>query len=160
MREVGADYYKHRQQRRYAKTRARSGERAQKNGYRNGTKFNGLLSQLVYGMLPSPVASDATTGAIIGKNDTFRETSGLPRKVNQNGHDGSVGLARLVQLLPTPVATSYKGARSSEALEASGRTATNSLCDYFNQPGKSSQLNPPFVEEMMGYPIGWTELKH
>jgi len=25
--------------------------------------------------------------------------------------------------------------------------------------GKDSRLNPPFVEEMMGFPIGWTELK-
>ena len=25
--------------------------------------------------------------------------------------------------------------------------------------GKGFRLNPPFVEEMMGFPIGWTELK-
>jgi hypothetical protein len=25
--------------------------------------------------------------------------------------------------------------------------------------GKDSQLNPPFVEEMMGFPIGWTDLE-
>jgi len=26
--------------------------------------------------------------------------------------------------------------------------------------GKDFQLNPQFVEEMMGFPIGWTDLKH
>ena len=56
-------------------------------------------------MLPTPVASDGTSGAIIGKNDTFYTTStGMPRKVNQNGKDGSVGLGRLVQMWPTPKA--------------------------------------------------------
>jgi len=79
---------------------------------------NYLSNHARSGLLPSPVASDATTGAIIGKNDTFRETKGLPRKVNQNGKDGSVGLGRLVQLLPTPTTgadhgTQYKqGGRS------------------------------------------------
>jgi hypothetical protein len=54
------------------------------------------------GLLPTPMASDATTGAIIGKNDHFIMTgNGIPRKVNQNGINGSVGLARIVQLLPT-----------------------------------------------------------
>ncbi len=38
-------------------------------------------------------------------------------------------------------------------------TETNSLPDYFHQDGKTSQLNPRFVEEMMSFPIGWTELK-
>ena len=55
------------------------------------------------GLLPSPVASDATTGAIIGENDTFVTTgNGTLRKVNRNGTNGSIGLARMVKLLPTP----------------------------------------------------------
>ena len=54
-------------------------------------------------LLPSPVASDATTGAIIGECDRFVTTgNGTLRKVNRNGTNGSVGLARMVQLLPTP----------------------------------------------------------
>jgi len=54
-------------------------------------------------MFPTPTASDATTGAIIGKEDTFYHTkTGMPRKVNRNGRDGSVGLARLAQMWPTP----------------------------------------------------------
>lgn len=53
--------------------------------------------------LPTPVASDATVGSVIGKNDTYYETStGMPRKINQRGTNGSVGLGRLVQMWPTP----------------------------------------------------------
>ena len=34
----------------------------------------------------------------------------------------------------------------------------DNLADQFAQPGKSSQLNPRFVAEMMGFPTNWTEL--
>jgi hypothetical protein len=58
------------------------------------------------GLLPTPTASDATTGQIIGKDDTFRTTAtGALRKVNRHGTDGSIGLGRLVQMLPTPTAS-------------------------------------------------------
>ena len=39
---------------------------------RTGTKLNNLSSGAAFGLLPTPMASDATTGAIIGKNDQFR----------------------------------------------------------------------------------------
>jgi len=35
--------------------------RAEKNGYKNGTKYNSLTSQIVYGMLPTPNAFDWNT---------------------------------------------------------------------------------------------------
>jgi hypothetical protein len=54
-------------------------------------------------------------------------------------------------LLPTPATRDYKGARSTEALEEAGRNQTNSLPDAFAQTGKTSQLNPQFVLEMMGF---------
>lgn len=64
---------------------------------------NGKTTFYPVGLLPTPMASDATTGAIIGKNDQFATTrNGTPKKINQNGQNGSVGLARMVRLLPTP----------------------------------------------------------
>ena len=63
-------------------------------------------------------------------------------------------------LLPTPAAQNYKGASSKEALESRGRYHQKgpSLPDYFATSGKTSQLNPRFVAEMMGFPPNWTEL--
>lgn len=50
-------------------------------------------------LLPTPQASDSAQAAVIGKNDTYYTTkTGFPRKINQNGTDGSVGLSRLLQL--------------------------------------------------------------
>lgn len=108
-----------------------------------------------YGMLlPTPVASDAGVGAVMGKNDKIIVTpKGKIRKVNQKGHVWSVGLGRMVELLPTPTARDWKGAASLESLEKRGRIPEkNSLPDFFARPGKSFQLNPLFVAEMMGFP--------
>ena len=134
------------------------------------TKSNRLLFQLApstrrteetgFGLLPTALASDATTGAIIGKNDKFKQTSGLPRKINQNGTDGSIGLARLMRLLPTPTANT--GKNLSEGINWDMSEKKSHLDGVFmNQCGTKTglRLQPNFVEWMMGYPIGWTELK-
>ena len=64
-------------------------------------------------------------------------------------------------LWPTPTARDYKGGRKLETLNASGRTATNSLNDALTVlDQKCGSLNPEFVEHLMGFPIGHTDLKH
>ena len=119
-------------------------------------KPNGLSDFLdFYGMLlPTPVASDAGVGAVMGKNDKIIVTpKGKVRKINQKGHVWSVGLGRMAELLPTPTARDWKGAASPESLEKRGRIPEkNSLPDFFARTGKSFQLNPLFVAEMMGFP--------
>jgi hypothetical protein len=120
------------------------------------------------GMLPTPMASDATTGAIIGKNDIFVETKGLPRKINQNGTDGSVGLGRLVQMLPTPNAFDWNTAQRVDKYEERKKIQAEKginlhyplkqLAMDVNPTGTTSQLSPQFVMEMMGFPTDWTLL--
>lgn len=74
----------------------------------NGKKKPNGLSDFLdfYGMLlPTPVASDAGVGAVMGKNDRIIVTpKGKIRKINQKGHVWSVGLGRMAELLPTPTA--------------------------------------------------------
>ena len=142
----------------------------------------------VYGfMVPTPVASDGTTGSLIGKNDSFYETkTGMPRKVNQNGKDGSVGLGRLVQMWPTPRSCSAMAAtitpesawnekRNPNLETIVGQrmfptpTAHNakecaSPSEYNrNTPTLAThaggKLNPMWVEWLMGWPLAWTDLK-
>ena len=129
----------------------------------NGKKKPNGLSDFLdfYGMLlPTPVASDAGVGAVMGKNDRIIVTpKGKIRKINQKGHVWSVGLGRMAELLPTPTARDWKGAASLESLEKRGRIPEkNSLPDFFARTGKSFQLNPLFVAEMMGFPPSWTIL--
>ena len=114
--------------------------------------------------LPTPTASDAGPAAILNENTNIVYTGkGTPRKVSNNGVNGSLGLARTVMLLPTPTVNESKnnpsgasqwdrnGSLNVEAAKMHGLDKTT---------GKDFLLNPQFVEEMMGFPIGWTDLKH
>ena len=61
---------------------------------------------------------------------------------------------------PTPTAQAYKGGRTLKRLKEIGRKENNSLADAVNySEGHTGQINPEFVEYLMGFPIGWTELK-
>lgn len=70
-------------------------------------------------------------------------------------------------MLPTPTATNY-GYNQSEGLNAKRRASLQSMAARCLMPTPKSPylphimggtLNPQFVEEIMGYPLGWTELK-
>jgi len=127
----------------------------------SGTPSNRLLFQLApqalptegteFGLLPTVNAFDWNTprSPEAWKNAKEKHGSTLQNPLKQMA---SVGM------LPTPTKRDYKGARSEEALEAAGRNETNSLPDAFAQSGKTSQLSPLFVEEMMGFPKNWTAL--
>ena len=63
------------------------------------------------------------------------------------------------QVMPTPTARDWKGAPSLENLKKRGKIPQkNSLPDFFARTGKSFQLNPLFVAEMMGFQPDWTVL--
>jgi hypothetical protein len=82
-------------------------------------------------MFPTPTASDATVGGIIGKNDTFKETkNGTLRHHYQTGNNRSLTLGRYVQFFQTPSV-------------------------YASEPtGSNGKLNPAWVEWLMGFPEG------
>ena len=61
------------------------------------------------------------------------------------------------QMLPTPTATDYKGRSGQGYIERHGE---HRISDVLTQAGDNMNLNPRFVEEMMGYEIGWTDLNH
>lgn len=67
-------------------------------------------------------------------------------------------------MLPTPRSSEWKGcgqvgSKSSLDWEKKGYLSgvMNETCSP--QTGEATHLNPSFVEEMMGYPIGWTDLE-
>ena len=115
------------------------------------------------GLLPTPVKADATAGGVIGKNDRFIQTkTGSLRKINQNGKDGSVGLARLVKMWPTPRKSDGSGAASAriKAAHGIGDKRFQLREAVYETPEKSGgALNPTWVEWLMGWPRGWSDLK-
>ena len=171
-------------------------------------KLEPITSESVFGFwVPTPTASDGTSGSVIGKDDTYYKTkTGLPKKITRHGVDGGVGLGRLVKMWPTPDASQrgarsqdliinestvkrrnsgqkrgidlqtavkvnhikwptpttrdYKGARSPEAMAKTGRNPdTNSLCDATENKDIQGKLNADWVEWLMGFPVGWSDLK-
>jgi hypothetical protein len=119
---------------------------------------SGRTLQSYAAMFPTPVQSDATTGAIIGKNDTFKMLpSGALRKIAQTGTDGSIGLARFVQFFPTPQASDHRNRGNLNNPSVQRRIKLGKQIGLTVVAG--GQLNPTWVEWLMGYPLEWTGLK-
>lgn len=151
---------------------------------RSGSMRNGRLYQHpiwepainenVSGLLPTP-----TTHPLGLKNFEPVDKQGNPvQTINQRWYDKRTG--RLIQksldmvvmrpkLLPTPLARDWRGGTANRIYKRQSPNlndfaAANLLPNGTHLPTAeckaSLYLNPCFVEEMMGYEIGWTELKH
>ena len=123
------------------------------------------------GLWPTPAASQAGAGEFL---QDLKTKDGRPAQPGERAYSpgakwhSQITLNRAVHLWPTPTSREYKGARSKEAMEKSGRNPmTNTLSDsveaesgYQTPEGKlSGSLSPMWVEWLMGYPIGWTDSK-
>tara|TARA_R110000796_G_scaffold35648_2_gene91467 strand:- start:61 stop:870 length:810 start_codon:yes stop_codon:yes gene_type:complete len=128
--------------------------------------------QLLFQLAPSTPRTEGTESGFWATPRTSDVASG--RTLDDQGRRTSkssdlvfgANLADQVNMWPTPTATEYKGARSKEAMERTGRNPlTNSLRDCVatgeeELEGKlNGSLNPTWVEWLMGYPSGWTDLK-
>jgi hypothetical protein len=77
-----------------------------------------------------------------------------------NNHNGQKGLAEAVNMYPTPRATDYKGAVSADAMtKAADRGYSPNLPEQIAAMSGGGQLNPDWVEWLMGWPIGFTSLE-
>lgn len=60
-------------------------------------------------------------------------------------------------MLPTPTASSdAKGGCTRASAKRQNDALAHAVHGQIGEPGKTSQLNPLFVEEMMGFPENWT----
>ena len=99
-------------------------------------------------MLPTPNAGLFNDGEAPDSWLARRERVKLTAK---NGNGMGMPLSIAAQLL-TPCASDWKGRTNWEAAERHG---PQRLPDCL-PTGAATYLNPSFVEEMMGYPVGWT----
>lgn len=98
--------------------------------YNNGTIVKNLASQVMW---PTPTAS-----------------TGGPEPEGKTGRK----LATIVKLYPTPVAQDGK----NSTLPPSQRNRDTIPGEMLRQ-GENGSLNPEFVEWLMGFPTGWTDLE-
>jgi hypothetical protein len=75
-----------------------------------------------------------------------------------SGHKESFNLQTAAKMWPTPTTRDHKGANSDEHL-AKARGYHDQLPNAVKMEGHSSgSLNPAWVEWLMGFPAGWTNL--
>jgi hypothetical protein len=60
---------------------------------------------------------------------------------------------------PTPVASMSKGSSPAALTRKSGRSRENDRLDHKVMATDGGQLHPTWVEWLMGWPLGWTDLK-
>ena len=76
---------------------------------------------------------------------------------NKQGVRWGVKLRDALHSLPTPTARDYKGRTSVKWNQEYGQ---RNIPDVLTQTGDHMSVSPYFLEEVMGYPIGWTALEH
>ncbi len=106
------------------------------------------------GMLPTPQAMDMMT-------NPRREITNSGRIVSNQGHNGSAPLKDLAMngMLPTPTAQIVKHGHSEKYWDNRiGKRQMDIAMWNAETNGKTSQLSPQFVLEMMGFPTDWTLL--
>ena len=103
-------------------------------------------------LLKTPSAMDARSERLTKKEQRFGNSGTLAQEV-QTGFIYKRGL------LPTPTASSCaKGGCTRKDPKRQNDTLACAIHAIFGERGSSSQLNPLFVSEMMGFPYLWTEL--
>ena len=96
----------------------------------------GLPEMAYNGMLPTPNASEATK-----YSKTYNPNSQMGKGLHSLAVNG---------LLPTP---KVQESRGNVTKDRGKFNLTDEICKVFDLAGKTSlQLNPLFVEEMMGFP--------
>lgn len=122
----------------------------------NGVKRQTDLATTVkMTMLPTPTAVDGMRG--VNANTTTIENGRFVRTSETTGtkFGASLGQAAATGMLPTPKS---QEARGNASRDRGKKNLTDEVSKLHDHDGTSSQLNPLFVEEMMGFPENWTLL--
>jgi hypothetical protein len=108
------------------------------------------LETVVARMLPTPNAGEAKQSGNV-QNWQRRQLEHAA-----TGQDLQIPLAVAVKLLPTPTTNDSKNASLPPSQAERDGLAGAMLRDDSIPTGAATYLNPSFVEEMMGFPVGWT----
>lgn len=106
--------------------------------------------------IPTPSAQEAglinlenIAGEIKRNSRIYSKTTGKHMQVTLN---------RYVHLWPTPTAAAHKGSSPGSLIRKCGRSREFDRLDHAVMTTDGGQLNPEWVEWLMGWPIGATEL--
>ena len=116
-------------------------------------------------MLPTPTTMDylpqRSVNSMLKQVTEHRKGRTNLANLREAVNPQAVELFNHLQSLPTPTAREWKDG-SSQSLKncKMQHTLGRAIHHTYPQNGENMYLNPYFVEEMMGYEIGWTDLDH
>jgi len=124
----------------------------------HGMSASELLSSRL--MFPTPLASDKGTNRDAQNLDVYLSDNGIFRKKNKSGAIWSLPLSAAVFYL-TPIASD--GFRSTLKPSAfnpakSGSNLAAQIMAMERPVSDTAALNPDWVEWLMGFPQGWTDV--
>ena len=111
-------------------------------------------------MFPTPLASDKGTARDAASLDVYLSDNGIFRKRNKNGSIWSLSLSAAVFYL-TPVASDgFRSTLKPSAYDPAKKDGNLSAQVVFQEQPVSdtAALNPDWVEWLMGFPQGWTDV--
>lgn len=125
----------------------------------NSQMGQGLTALAVNGLLPTPTAMEVKHSNRV-KGLKEQGVKGMySRKNGALRPNGQTDFLDFNGMMPTPSARDWKGCTNPGVKKANGNVYGETLPDTVKRvTGGSSQLNPLFVEEMMGFPLMWTAL--
>ena len=114
---------------------------------RKGREGGTLIEAVSARMYPTPCAIDSTGGRI--------------NKSPSSGAAERPSLAMMARkgLWPTPCASASKGSSPAALMRKNGKDRSNDRIDHAVMASDGGQLNPEWVEWLMGWPIGHTALE-
>ena len=124
----------------------------------HGMSASELLSSRL--MFPTPLASDKGTARDAASLDVFLSENGIFRKRNKNGAIWSLSLSAAVFYM-TPVASDgFRSTLKPSAYDPAKHNGNLSAQMVFQERPVSdtAALNPDWVEWLMGFPKGWTDV--
>ena len=124
----------------------------------HGMSASELLSSRL--MFPTPLASDKGTSRDAANLDVFLSDNGIFRKRNKNGTIWSLSLSAAVFYLTPAASEGYRSTLKPTAFR--NQSPSSNLSAQMirqEQPvSDTAALNPDWVEWLMGFPQGWTDV--
>lgn len=123
-----------------------------------GMSASELLSSRL--MFPTPLASDEGTNRDARSLDVYLSDNGIFRKKNKSGAIWSLPLSAAVFYL-TPVASDgFRSTLKPSSFDPKKKDGNLSaqMIDLEKPQSDTAALNPDWVEWLMGFPKGWTDV--
>ena len=123
-----------------------------------GMSASELLSSRL--MFPTPLASDTNTNRDARNLDVSLSETGILRKRNKSGSIWSLSLSAAVFYLTPAASEGYRSTLKPSAFRNSSPDAnlSSQIIAQEKPEAENMALNPDWVEWLMGFPLGWTDV--